>query len=112
MATIEKPLQIAGQAHAGQGDKEGLPYHFATTEGRPAPQVCGFVQVPDGPDHRGAVPHADATMTELTSLEGIALRPVIELTPGTFATRERPLPSGSGRFDQGRLVLSDLHESD
>src|SRR5947209_1708538 len=26
MATIEKALQIAAQAHAGQKDKEGLPY--------------------------------------------------------------------------------------
>jgi (p)ppGpp synthase/HD superfamily hydrolase len=26
VATIEKALQIAAQAHAGQKDKEGLPY--------------------------------------------------------------------------------------
>ena len=26
MATIEKALQIAAQAHEGQKDKEGLPY--------------------------------------------------------------------------------------
>jgi hypothetical protein len=36
-------------------------------------------------------------MDEPTYVEGIELTPVIELTPGTFSTRERTLPSGSGR---------------
>ncbi len=32
-----------------------------------------------------------------TVLEAVEAVPVIELTPGTFSTRERPLPAGSGR---------------
>jgi hypothetical protein len=36
-------------------------------------------------------------MSELTVLNTVELVPVVELTPGTFSTRERPLPSGSGR---------------
>src|SRR5260221_236420 len=36
-------------------------------------------------------------MSGLTVLDTVELMPVIELTPGTFSTRERPLPAGSGR---------------
>ena len=36
-------------------------------------------------------------MAALIAREGIELVPVVELDPGKFSTRERRLPSGSGR---------------
>jgi hypothetical protein len=79
-------------------------------------------------------------MSEVSVLEAVELRPVLELVPGKFSTRERQLPDGSGRekpwkeaiayrqpdwkmlwighpwlsvrFDRERLLLSEPHESD
>jgi hypothetical protein len=54
-------------------------------------------------------------MTALTILDAIKLVPVIELTPGTFSTRERLLPAGSGRDmpeEWDRYWLDCLADSD
>jgi hypothetical protein len=53
-------------------------------------------------------------MSELTLLESVELMPVIELTPGTFSTRERSSPAGSGREmpdEWNRYWLDSLADS-
>ena len=61
----------------------------------------------------GSEPAKEA-MSDLTLLEAFELVPVIELEPGRFSTRERPLPPGAGRevpAEWDRYWLDSLADS-